>query len=677
MSGDTGVSRKNVKEDRIAICPKYGCEYMTRVRPLKFRFFGFGKHPKCKKHHLHLVYVDEMIGDFIDGALACFFDKSALPPSDLLKQILVKFPEEMESFVRGWVYCITTGRGGQIASRYMDGISNGYLKQLSRKQNRVLKKGDDGNADKISKAIKDGLKEITNQYTRLLKHLRIHSEILNNPENLKSPSKSLRNFLNEWQKKNLRSNIILNSTKDTPEMNLCEIKRNYDEILNIGTCRCLLGLNPEIREVKKVKITAFDRFSAYLEFYKDGLVEKFTKSVIDDLVKTTLPTKEENEELKNMIGKLDIKEEDVKMVQISKLKEDYPFPLRLSEEGLEEKACKWKLRLLSDYKKEYKNRDSVLRWKCKECKNEFEGSVGYLRNYKYPCPVCRKIKRERRTPFYDDSQCIKECSICHQVLPYSDFYKRSGERGKQEGYKKYLAVCKKCSHKVRMIRRYKKKFKLIFEKFDGKCRMCNLSIIWLSSFHFHHPDPYIKTADWKNVEDKTYSDIVKWAVSDKVIPLCNNCHKKEEASLFHKFKDFILTPDLFDKSPEQIDQLLIVGTSMTSGEKTKVQEWIRKRYIIERIFDGKCIGCGTVNIFNNLASLVFHHLDPIIKDSEISALLHLSCEMIYEILKKEKVVCLCANCHSLIHSNIHLYFEELFNDDFFQNISSEYLMKMS
>ena len=92
---------------------------------------------------------------------------------------------------------------------------------------------------------------------------------------------------------------------------------------------------------------------------------------------------------------------------------------------------------------------------------------------------------------------------------------------------------------------------------------------------------------------------------------------------------------------------------------------------IERFFDGKCIGCGTVNIFNNLASLVFHHLDPIIKDSEISALLHLSCEMIYEILKKEKVVCLCANCHSLIHSNIHLHFEELFNDDFFQNISSE------
>ncbi|MHA1671903.1 MAG: hypothetical protein ACTSV5_15230 [Promethearchaeota archaeon] len=264
-----------------------------------------------------------------------------------------------------------------------------------------------------------------------------------------------------------------------------------------------------------------------------------------------------------------------------------------------------------------------------------------------------------------------ESEEINDSIIFRDGFLRHHSKSYCKERKKYLAAYKKCSNKVRMIRLYKKKFKLIFEKFDGKCRKCNLSIIWLSCFHFHYPDPHIKTADWKDVEDKIYSDIVKWALSDKVIPLCNNCHKKEEASLFHKFKDLILTPDLFNKSPEQINQLLIIRTSMILREKPKVQEWIRKRYIIERIFDGKCIGCGAVNIFNNLASLSFHHLDPILKDSEISALLHLSCEMIYEILKKEKVVCLCTNCHSLIHSNIHLHFEELFNDDFFQYISSE------
>ena len=51
MNEYTKVSRKTVREDRVAICPNFGCEYMKRVKPLKFRFIGFGKFPKCKKHH--------------------------------------------------------------------------------------------------------------------------------------------------------------------------------------------------------------------------------------------------------------------------------------------------------------------------------------------------------------------------------------------------------------------------------------------------------------------------------------------------------------------------------------------------------------------------------------------------------------------------------------------------
>ncbi|MHA1104358.1 MAG: hypothetical protein ACTSPN_01420 [Promethearchaeota archaeon] len=298
MNEDIGVSRKTVGEDRIAICPLFGCEYMTRVKPLKFRFFGFGKHPKCKKHHLSLVYVDEMIGNFTDAALACFFDKSALPPSKLLEEIRTKFPQELETFVRGWIYCITSGRGAPIVSRYMDGISNGYLKQLTRKQKKALKKRDDANLNKISKAIKDGMKEIINQYTRLLKHLRTHSEILNDHQKLRPLSKSLRNYLNDWQKNVLKNNKTLNSP---------EIKHNYDEILNVCTVRCLLGLNIESKEIMKAKMTAFDRFSAYLEFHKEGLTEKFTKSEIKSLVKIgnhqqQIKTQDEEyyEELKNL-----------------------------------------------------------------------------------------------------------------------------------------------------------------------------------------------------------------------------------------------------------------------------------------------------------------------------------------------------------------------------------------
>jgi len=89
--------------------------------------------------------------------------------------------------------------------------------------------------------------------------------------------------LNDWQKNILKLNEIINSFDNKREMALKETKFNYDQILNVGICRCLLGLNPESKGLKKAKITAFDRFSAYHEFYTEGLTMKFTKSDIRDL----------------------------------------------------------------------------------------------------------------------------------------------------------------------------------------------------------------------------------------------------------------------------------------------------------------------------------------------------------------------------------------------------------
>jgi len=284
MKSCTDVSRKTVREDRIAICPKFGCEFMKRVKPLKMRFIGFGKYPKCKKHHLSLVYVDERISDYIDGALACFFDKAGLPPNQLLESIRTKFPEELESFVKGWVYCITVGRGAPIVSRYMDAISNGYLKKLTKKQLKLLKQGEETKIGKLSNAIKEGLNEIVNQYTRLLKNLRVHSSVLTESNDLKPLSTSLRNYLIQWQGNILRIIETLNFPEANQDMPLEEIKHEYDEILNIYTCRCLLGLHPESREIKKTRINAFDRFSAYLEFYKEGLSVKFIKSDIEKII---------------------------------------------------------------------------------------------------------------------------------------------------------------------------------------------------------------------------------------------------------------------------------------------------------------------------------------------------------------------------------------------------------
>ena len=193
------VSRKDLGEDRIAICPIFGCLYMERVKPLKFRFFGFGKNPKCKEHHFPLVYLDERIETFVEAALACLFDKGGLPSIGLLSLVASKYPNELQSFLQGWVYCITTGRGAPIVSRYLDSISRLYMKKLNRKQHRALRNEDQNKIVEKYQAIKLGRKELATQYARFLKHLRVHSKVLVNVKNLKSLSTNLRYELEKWQ----------------------------------------------------------------------------------------------------------------------------------------------------------------------------------------------------------------------------------------------------------------------------------------------------------------------------------------------------------------------------------------------------------------------------------------------------------------------------------------------
>jgi Mn-dependent DtxR family transcriptional regulator len=262
----------------------------------------------------------------------------------------------------------------------------------------------------------------------------------------------------------------------------------------------------------------------------------------------------------------------------------------------------------------------------------------------------RKRKRERKTLIYDDIKGIKECGHCHRILPFSNFYRSQTK-------------CNECINFIKKINRYRKKFRLINEFFSGKCHKCGQDLNFLSIAHFHHPLKKSKTAEWTNMQGSSYSNILDWAQRDKIIPLCNNCHKKEEASIFYKFKDLILKPNLFSMSAAQIDQLLIVGKWMTSNEKTKIQKWTRKRYIIEKIFGGHCIGCEEVTIFTNLPSLSFHHRDPAIKNVGIEEIFRGNdCKTIYEIILKEAAVCLCANCHSLLDTDLQLHLDNIFNN---------------
>ena len=128
------VSREMLTEDRIAICSHFGCGTIKKVKPLKFGSLGFRKYPKCSKHKLSLVFVEEFIEHFVTSVNSCLFDISSLPPIELVNSIVEDSPEDLEFFINVWMYTSPIGRGAQVVSRYLDGLSKGYIKLLSRKQ---------------------------------------------------------------------------------------------------------------------------------------------------------------------------------------------------------------------------------------------------------------------------------------------------------------------------------------------------------------------------------------------------------------------------------------------------------------------------------------------------------------------------------------------------------------
>lgn len=275
----TKVCRKSLNEDRIAICPQLGCESIKRVKPLKLGFLGFGKYPRCQKHRLPLVYVDERISEIVDAALACLFDISGLPPKELIAVVEKNFPKELNTFINSWIYCITIGRGAKIISIYMDTISKSFLKQITKKQLKALK-DEKGN---LFKVIRKGMNEITIQYERLLRHLRIHSEVFVNTKEVLEISNELRNTIKNWLKSSINEISDIMDVKEKHIIPITKVKDYYDKILNVDICRCLLGFSPIEKHFKKRSISAFDRFSKYFEFWQENLTKKFTKSDVEDL----------------------------------------------------------------------------------------------------------------------------------------------------------------------------------------------------------------------------------------------------------------------------------------------------------------------------------------------------------------------------------------------------------
>ncbi len=271
------ASRKAVTEERVATCAHFGCGFFKKIKPLKRGRFGFGKHPKCSKHGLPLVFVDEFIGGLFHAVLACLFDRASLPPEKLLFLIKTRVPDELKAFVHGWMYCNPTGRGSQIISRYLNGLSRGYMKVLSRKQRKQLQKESIPRNRYIM--LRKGLRVIARECETFLQQLHSKSEALYDLEVLHPLSKKSQLILKNWLKEQLRyiqNAIGKNGNKlQESEVSLSMIKEKYDALLRAGTCASLLGKSPKI--VTRT-VPAFELFSAYHEFMEAGLCKEVLKN---------------------------------------------------------------------------------------------------------------------------------------------------------------------------------------------------------------------------------------------------------------------------------------------------------------------------------------------------------------------------------------------------------------
>ncbi len=270
------ANRITVKELRIALCPHFGCSYLKKIKPLKFSILGLHKYPKCSKHGLPLVFIDEFLGNFINAVNACLYDKGGLPPEKLTSVIRIVSPDDLKSFINGWMHCNPIGRGSQLVSQYLDGLSKAYMKLLSRKQKKSLQ-NKPNNKNNRYKMLRKGLNNISIEYANFLKELRTKSNIFYDLKELRSLSDTTHEFLKAWLKDQLvdikNPKFVVTEEPLKSNESLLLVKQHYDMILQSGTCLTLMGKHPKI--VNKI-IPAFELFSAYYEFMGLGLCTETT-----------------------------------------------------------------------------------------------------------------------------------------------------------------------------------------------------------------------------------------------------------------------------------------------------------------------------------------------------------------------------------------------------------------
>ena len=134
---------------------------------------------------------------------------------------------------------------------------------------------------------------------------------------------------------------------------------------------------------------------------------------------------------------------------------------------------------------------------------------------------CRLIRANRTlSPTLVEITMIeKECYMCKQTKPVSDFYLR-----RQRKSDPYGSYCKKCAcESVRLgMKSVKKK---LVSMAGGRCSACGYDKC-MSALEFHHIDPSQKDVELSQVTritDKILTELSKCVI------LCSNCHREHHS----------------------------------------------------------------------------------------------------------------------------------------------------
>jgi len=287
----------------------------------------------------------------------------------------------------------------------------------------------------------------------------------------------------------------------------------------------------------------------------------------------------------------------------------------------------------------------------------------------------KSIKGFKKQTLYNDKiKLEKECARCYKILSYNKFFKVNKASNNVRPY------CKKCHSELHLIRQYKKKLRVFRDLFGLECSICGKGLLYLPSLVLHHPEVDKKTASWREIRGRSYKFIVNFLKTENVELRCSNCHLKEHATILKHYHPLISKNELFNLKPNEIRSEILNVTKNISGKldrahkRGKIREWIKKRYILDFLFDGKCIVCG----FNDLAVLELHHRDLKVENKfKWDKIESLQINQINEIIINQDCVCLCSNCHSNFHSRFDEFGREVLQDYYSEKEVQTHLKKIS